>query len=708
MKIKSLLLISIMMLSMFIAPAAFALADTSDTSDSSLSTADMDASDVDALTQGVGQMFSLFRGFGASGETLGTVFSMMFENFDNMSSTKEMDGTYVMNASVISNKTSEQQSFGSGQSKKYWLPGPYNLAESGNTTYVDEYPYVKVTENGTANVTKMDGVSITFIIWDSDGSFIDAIDRILTSIRNLNEIEATQDQYSDGEAQKAAIEEVVSAVTYFLIHINDIITGDEVIILNMIAFTNYEVTYEGYGATYNWYVTENGRRTDTILLNQTYPTWNEDYTAIATDINDETALNLLHPESFRYNTTVTDFSFDVVELWLKNFEIHIDVQAILTAIMDAQNAVNSGTEVSSDPFNGKAVEDIFEGLDIEFYVFTHSFVDFIMFNDTRLGLETTDNNGVPDVIRESIGTYENETVDAITDTEVTKYFQLINGTFSFQEPTYKNGKMEWGVRIDNFNFRLIPIGLSADSVSLDDAPVLSMDYFELGFAFQPTDSQTVDTTDFIDSSSESVQMGAAHVKFTTEFAKWNQPSNTTDDFAIIFMSTILHVHLHIENHDLDTESTSDDPLLAESDYNNEEHSVKVGDYAGDLPLAEIDMAGPEYTQTNSLGEATNHSAQTTIIPQVYADYNAQAQTTYQDENNGTNVATGMLTVEFSVLIYAISYPTFDGSGDAIQHDPTFSIFITFENPGFVAVLLVVGAVALVGIAAVLITKKKNA
>jgi len=705
MKIKSLLLISVMMLSMFVAPSAFALADTSDST--TLDTTNMDATDVDALTQGVGQMFSLFRGFGASGETLGTVFSMMFENFENMSSTKEMDGTYVMNASITTNKTSQQQDFGSGESKKYWLPGPYNLNASNNATYEDEYPYVKVTEMGTANVTKSDGVSITFIIWDSDGTLIDAIDRLLTSIRNLNEIEATQDQYQDGEAAKAAIEEVVSAVTYFLIHINDIITGDEVIILNMIAFTSYEVSYDGYGATYEWYVTENGRRTDTITLDATYPNWNDDYTAIATELNDETALQFLHPESFRYNTTMTDFSFDVIELWLKNFEIHIDVQAILNAIMEAQNAVETGTEVSQDPFGDKAVEDIFEGLDIEFYVFTHSFVDFVMFNDTRLGLASTDNNGVPDVVREEIGTYENQTVDAISDTEVTKYFQLRDGAYTFLEPSYSNGRMEWGVHIDNFNFRLIPMGLSADSVNETDAPVLSMDYFELGFAFEPNKAQSVDTTDFIEAS-ETVTMGAAHVKFTTEFAEWNEPSGTTDDLAIIFMSTILHVHLHIENHSMDAEGTSDDPLLAEEDYDNEQHKVKVGDYSGDLPLAEIDIAGPNYTQTDDLGVNSTYGAKTTIIPQVYADYNAQAQTTYQDENNGTNVATGMLTVEFSVLIYAISYPTFDGSGDAIVHDPTFSIFITFENPGFVAVLLVVGAVALVGIAAVLITKKKNA
>jgi len=48
------------------------------------------------------------------------------------------------------------------------------------------------------------------------------------------------------------------------------------------------------------------------------------------------------------------------------------------------------------------------------------------------------------------------------------------------------------------------------------------------------------------------------------------------------------------------------------------------------------------------------------------------------------------------------------TGDEIVHDPTFSVFITTTNPGVIAIILVIGAVGLAGIAAVLITKKKNA
>ena len=60
------------------------------------------------------QTFGMFREFGASGDAFATVFEMMFQNFANMSSTQEMDGTYVLNASYISGKESGNSRLWSG------------------------------------------------------------------------------------------------------------------------------------------------------------------------------------------------------------------------------------------------------------------------------------------------------------------------------------------------------------------------------------------------------------------------------------------------------------------------------------------------------------------------------------------------------------------------------------------------------------------
>lgn len=87
--------------------------------------------------------------------------------------------------------------------------------------------------------------------------------------------------------------------------------------------------------------------------------------------------------------------------------------------------------------------------------------------------------------------------------------------------------------------------------------------------------------------------------------------------------------------------------------------------------------------------------------------NARSSSTYEDSNANINVMEGALEIRFSALIYAVSYPTFKSTGQKIVHDPTFSIFITFDNPMFWAVILVFGSVILVGVATVMIMKKKN-
>ena len=91
------------------------------------------------------------------------------------------------------------------------------------------------------------------------------------------------------------------------------------------------------------------------------------------------------------------------------------------------------------------------------------------------------------------------------------------------------------------------------------------------------------------------------------------------------------------------------------------------------------------------------------------NYTARAQANYIDSQNATNSfsVSGFLNIEASMLIYAVSYPAWDGSGMKIAHDPTFSVFMTWDNPGFWAVILVVAGISLVAVAAILITRRKN-
>jgi hypothetical protein len=215
-------------------------------------------------------------------------------------------------------------------------------------------------------------------------------------------------------------------------------------------------------------------------------------------------------------------------------------------------------------------------------------------------------------------------------------------------------------------------------------------------------------------------MGMAQVKLVQEFGVWNNGlgpnnqkiKNNKLDLTSVFMSTVLHVHLQIENKVIVPEAVTDNAtagnLISENSYSSSTGKLKVGDKDQEKPLAEIDIAGPNYDQYDSPTNSTKYPASTAMIPAIYATYDAQGTQAYQQNDQSIGAISGVLTVEYSVVIYACAYPTFDGTGQRMVHDPTFSIYVTIENPGVMAIILVVGVVALVGIAAVLITKKKNA
>ncbi len=678
-----------------------------------------DVEEVDALVMALGQTFSMFRGFGASGESLAQVFELMFTDFESLNATRKGDsGVFVLNASVQPEMETGQQFFTNNNGTEKWpLWGPYRqlLDQNTNNTALtnNEMVYFKYSHNGSIAYNSTEGVSITLVIWDQDNSFIDALDRLINAVKEF--IRISQDESLSGsEAEEQAIEEAVSTITYFLIHINDIITGDEVIVLNLIAYTEYMAEIFGNFET-NWYVTENWDMTDTVLLKDVFPMWKENYTAKAQEIDDYWTLWLLNEGWMEDNNkNYTAFSFDVMEIWLKNFHIEIDVAAILEAVT-TQDA--SGLEESR-------ITDIFQGLDIEFYIFTHHFSNWYLYDDAKFDnaiyaddIQAKANNGVPDVVFGVIGTDDDENnVTAIVDSEVTHYMLFRGaGEWIFNGPEYsgvddnQDFSMTWGVEARDLDFRCIPIGLQDDDVNETVAPIETMEYYKLGFSFAPTLEQSVEAGDWTGEA-----MGVAEVKLNQEFGEWNggagplTPDVASDslDLTTVFMSTIFHFHLQVENNVISEEQLDEeDPLLTENNYERESHEVNVGTAATEnngLPLAKIDIAGPDYTQ-----DGVSHPANTNIIPTAFAAWEGQASGTYNQTDGSVAALSGVLNLEFSTLIYAVSYDTFDSTGEEIVHDPTFSVFITTENAGVWGIITLVGIVVLVGVAASLITKKKD-
>ncbi|MCF2138608.1 MAG: hypothetical protein K9W44_00965 [Candidatus Lokiarchaeota archaeon] len=720
--VKSITIVCIFMISMFSVPIT----------DYTRATGDPNYGDqIDTPQEGeelafiLGDMFSTFREFGASGEMFAEVFQLMFSNFENMSSTEsDVKGMYVLNASIITDKSSTTIDYGENDESVYYPWGIYNLENATNPDDQDESPYFVLKRNGTLTYNTTEGASLTFIIWDDDGSFIKALDNVINTVKTFMEIESKMDsgEINDEQAQAQAISAMVEAITYFLIHINDIITGDEVIILNIIGFTNYYSSFNGT-VEGTWYVTENGAQTNNRTLNDAYPDWHSQYNHIANLYQDDYMLYLL---SEGYNETnadreYTQFSFDLIELWLKEFQVSIDAEAILGAIAG---------EEGRQYFHEKTATEIFQELKLEFYIFTHHFQNYYLFDDQKFNSpiysaedQQKANNGVPDVIWENVTEYEGDMVERVSDTEIEYYLLFKNAAdWKFDEPQFNTdeGSVNWGITIDDLDFRVLPLGMQDDQVNSTVAPIENMDFLKLGFEFKPTKREKVDTSGFeyVNAKGE-VTMGSAKVKLLQSFGLWKRDTDgkpftpTLKDhsyqLATVFLSTIFHFKLWIENRQI-TEGAEQpaQALLNESNYNRETSKVKVGNAEGNLPLAEIDIAGPDYEKTTPDDVTTTHPAKTTTIPTVYAEWEGKNSETYTQEDNSTARINSTVNFDFSLLLYAVSYDAFSSSGDQIIHDPTFSIFIVSENPGFWAVILVVGSVSLVGVAAFLITRRKNA
>ncbi len=73
---------------------------------------------------------------------------------------------------------------------------------------------------------------------------ISAINQILTTIQTYIAIQ-NDTTLSDQQKKQQDLNDLLNAVMYFLIHINNIITGDQVIILNMIGYSEYVANLNG-------------------------------------------------------------------------------------------------------------------------------------------------------------------------------------------------------------------------------------------------------------------------------------------------------------------------------------------------------------------------------------------------------------------------------------------------------------------------------
>ena len=664
--------------------------------------------DPSALIGGFGSIFGgMFRTLGPGGNVLATVFEMLFmQTLTNFSGKEILPGVYALSATQ--EKTfNGTRDFNVPKSDIYMVP--YDYYEGSYNTSTHGYAYCEVTTSGTYGFNFTVGAGVTLIIWDNDGSFVNAVKKIIAFFHKISPYimsplsssssVSAPSSSSIGGIPEELIQEGVELITWFLIHINDIFTGEELFVLNPITWEKLEIyTSPTFGISKTWKVTGSDWHIDPTDIelssisggNTILNSWN-----ITAQIRKDSYMEWLLTEvevTADLKKEFTSFTFDLFQLWVKNFEIHIDVGEILNLVSGGGSSINPAA--------------IFQGLDIEFYLFTHHLTGAFLYNDTNLDNRLSANyvqvnNSVGDPVL-----VNGNPIEVPRSSELTH--RLLLGSvndFDFTLPAQDGNTVSWGLTLNQATITPVPVGVDLDSYL--GASEESLAYLHFGFTFEPKEI----TLAADGGGTVPVLHGA--VKLDQFFAPWNNPLAPAAnnpiaglDLAIIYVSTVLHFHLSIDTIGDDPSA----PLDPADDYNNVTHSLQIGNYLPTVSgnkLAFVDIAGPNYLYGPE-GTGTSAPASTSILPVALFEAEANAHETFEGTPGevDTFAADIGLNISFSVMVYAICFPMFeDGSG--IWHDPTFSVFMVFEATGFWALILLIAGVGLVGIATILIKRRKD-
>ncbi len=626
--------------------------------------------DVDEIQQGGLGAFSMqnvFGGFGSAlggygpgGQVLGQVFMMLFTDvYENLNMSQKMPGVWVFNATT--KKTYNTTIQLSGDSTHY-LPKDYNVSGVNSTDNV----YCKVTKDGSAKLTYERGAGVTLIIWDNDRSFVDLLWKMITFVKSFS--------FDMETLSRQQISQGIQLISYFFIHINEIFTGDELFVLNPITWQKMSIDPNpSISITKEW-KTSGG-------LNLTQPQISE-ITTIAQQRDDPYVKYLTSGNiTIDKTQTWTEFTFDLFQLWVKTFHINIDLGVVGNMLSNLGGG--GGTP---------SMGELFKGLDIEFFLFSHHLTGVFLYNDTNednnLSVEysnVTDSNGDPIKVN---GTY----VQVPTTSEVTHRLYLQNASlYKYLAPEVAaDGKsISWGFNITEVSVAPIPVGIGIDTYNQSES--YTLDNIYLGFTFEPN----VHSDRYVN----------APVKLDQHFGEWDSTLPGNLDLAVIYISTALRFKLAadidpVQGNYLDS---------AKNDFKDGNETLSIGDYIGGPfqdKLEFVNITGPGYYLNG-----THYNANTSIIPLGLWEGEMNRRDTFQDSSGTSSQAYASeiaVQVDFNVMAYAVCYPEFNSSGQAIIHDPTFNVFMVFPpEEGILAIIILSALIAPFGVATVIITMLKR-
>jgi len=643
-----------------------------------------------------GLMGGLFGGIGYAGNLLGAVFSMLLmQTLENFSYAEILPNVYTLSASTV-NTTYGSKNFEEGSLEVFTLPNDYNQAYLESNDH--GRAYCVVNTSGQVNYEIEYGAAVTLIIWDNDGSFITAVKKLVDFFNTLRSY--TEGPMSSEEIPTELISEGVELVTWFIIHINDIFTGEELFALNPITWQKITLNASAdFSVEKKWKVTGNDNMLNyisdidlkTAVGDVEYGNLITEWNSTADGYKDSTVewLLTLDKDLSLYTAEWTSFTFDLIQLWIKTFHIEINAAEILSLF--------DGGDLD--------VAAIFQGLEIDFYLFTHHLAGAYLYNDRDGNNQiTTEYDNLTDSSDEVILHNDGVTpVQVVNTSEVTHRLMLNEvDEFEFYEPTPNaaKDKFSWGLKLHNVTISPVPIGVDLESY-LSITPD-NLEYISFGFTFEPEINGNV---------------LKAPIKLDQFFAPFNGDGTSNNininglDLAILYVSTMLHFHLKIDIIGEDSEIT-DTWLDEDDDYYEETHQLRIGNYLGSSfagKLDFVDIAGPDYSYGLTEGANTAY-ANSSILPIALYESEMNAHETFvptDNEDYQTFSADIGLNISFNVVFYAVTFPEFNG-GNGIWHDPTFSVYMVFEAQGFWALILLVAGIGLVGVGTILIKRRKDA
>ncbi len=605
-------------------------------------------------------------------DMLADILMLILGQVRNFNDREMLPNVFVFNASASANTTSRTIT-SSGDAYYSWVP---YADEDGN------YYYALVDQDYDVNVTFRQEASLVLVLWDNDGSFIKAIKKLLTVVNEaLDWLEenpgASVESIPDEFIQAAA-----STAAWFLMHINDIITGDEQIIFQPTYYWSYSITGD-FDDTRTWY---NGS-TGSIVADPNALSWSTEA------LNDGYMQYLLGPAIHEVNKTVGDtgFLFHIFQLWLQKFQININMTKLAAMIPGVQGGTLEPT--------GDMLGNLLEGVDIKFTFTQHHLLGSFLYNDSN-------DNKKPDI------TYVNTSASYIDNDNETKYvsYPTVNEmrykvdlasagdawTVTPPTPDIVENELQWGITFNNPTIRFTPLGMDDYQFGLQNLNLTKqMTDMSFGFTFSPSFTD-VAVPNKDGTVNKTVNFGKGVVKLDQAFGDvvGGLPAEVTDlDLAVVYFSTIFTFDLSYENIANDTAS------IVKPEYNASKGTLDFLNFDDADYFGAIDIAGPNYT----VGVNT-YPAQTTIVPFAFFEFNYEAERNIANDEFSIDQGESAFRrqslyfdLTYNWAFYCVSYPEWDGT--ALVHDPTFSIFMVLESDtpwGIILLFVAIGGLVAAG------------